>query len=421
MALHSPRISATSSMSRNHELLGQPQLPIAGIIRAGIQAMTQEGAKVPELRKIYEDGVAAGASFKDILKRGQEHPKCPQRNGRPLWWLRPTNVPYFTVRQTDFPGISGAADSIMDLYGEVRDGDPERRLYSFPVVFPTDVLDIVFKEEFSEFNSTGARVHWSQMSTDGVLKCVQYAQLKAEGKSARKQLFDARRQTEIRCDCEPDSCEFFGAGKCAHYGSLFFWIPGINSEGVIRLTFKSVYTKLAVYDTLTRIHDQVLGRISGLYRDSPIFRIGKRHQSLPRVNLAEGKTERSDQWIVHLSAPGVNVIEALSGRGEQDALAAPERDETPCMSAPDSDDDAPGDGNDNEDARLQDLEVSRLRKELNAARLKLGWPDDEFAAWAEHQNQGVALAVAMRDADRLTAMIDMLMHLDKPAEKELPL
>lgn len=431
MPLTSPRV-ATSRGSRNKELLEQPSLPIAGIIRAGIQVMVPQAAKVPELVQLYERGVAAGVSFKDILREMQHHPKCPKRGDRPIWPLRPTNVPYFTVRQTDFPGIPGAADKLLALYGEIREGDTEKRLYSFPVVFPTDIMDVVFKEEFAEYNASQARVHWSQMSTDGVLKCVQYSPLEAQGKNARK-VFDTRRQTEIRCDCDPDGCDFFGAGKCAHYGTLYFWIPGVRSDGVIRLTFKSVYTKLAVFNTLTRIHDQVLGRISGLYRGEPIFRISKQRQSVARNDREAGKTERSDQWITHLSSPGVNLIEALSGKCEQqEAIEGPRK----ALEAPpaDDDDEVPPQQYDGDmepqydedpepvqqEPKLSD-DVRQLRKQVNDVRLALGWDDEEFGLWVSElfpENS----AKAMRDEDCLKEVLKTLERAaSKPTEDEIPL
>ena len=76
--------------------------------------------------------MAAGQSFEQIERAIAEalpNLKTP---------LVPRNVPWFTVRAQDFPNPEIARE-ILDAYGEDR--GEGRRLYRFPVVFPSGKRD----------------------------------------------------------------------------------------------------------------------------------------------------------------------------------------------------------------------------------------------------------------------------------------
>jgi hypothetical protein len=112
-------------------LLGQgpARIPTGGRIRAGIKVLTRKAAEQPQAQAIYDQGVAAGRSFEQIERAIAEalpDLKTP---------LAPRNVQWFTVRPQDFanPEIAG---QILEAHGEDR--GEGRRLYRFPVVFPTD-------------------------------------------------------------------------------------------------------------------------------------------------------------------------------------------------------------------------------------------------------------------------------------------
>ncbi|MFN8893156.1 MAG: hypothetical protein ACK5Y8_05230, partial [Betaproteobacteria bacterium] len=108
---------------------GTPRLATGGKIRAGIKVLTRRAAEVPRAQAIYDQGLNQGQSFDQIERALAE--ACPELKSP----LVPRNVPWFTVRAQDFPNPE-LATQILDLHGEDR--GEGRRLYRFPVVFPTD-------------------------------------------------------------------------------------------------------------------------------------------------------------------------------------------------------------------------------------------------------------------------------------------
>src|SRR5256885_12084644 len=80
-------------------LLGQGPVrsPAGGKIRAGIKVLTKKAAEHPKAKEIYERGVAADHSFEDIERAISE--AVPELKTP----LIPKNVPWFTVRSSDFP------------------------------------------------------------------------------------------------------------------------------------------------------------------------------------------------------------------------------------------------------------------------------------------------------------------------------
>ena len=86
--------------------LGQmaPRIPTGGKIRPGIMVLTRKAAERPEAKAIYARGVAEGHSFEQIERTLAE--AIPQLKAP----LVPRNVPWFTVRASDFPNPEIARD-----------------------------------------------------------------------------------------------------------------------------------------------------------------------------------------------------------------------------------------------------------------------------------------------------------------------
>ncbi len=94
-------------------LLGERQvrMPVSGKIRAGLKVLTAKYASDPNASRIYQRGLAAGASW-DAIEReirrqlglGDDPKASP---------MRPTNAPYFTVKRSDFT-MPEIADRIFD-------------------------------------------------------------------------------------------------------------------------------------------------------------------------------------------------------------------------------------------------------------------------------------------------------------------
>ncbi|MFY9329106.1 MAG: hypothetical protein WAO76_14005, partial [Georgfuchsia sp.] len=123
-------------------LLGQgpARIPTGGKIRAGIKVLTKKAAEQPKAKAIYDQGVAAGQSYEQIERAIAEalpNLKTP---------LVPRNVPWFTVRAQDFPNPEIARE-ILEAHGEDR--GEGRRLYRFPVVFPSDYWQTVMPHELA--------------------------------------------------------------------------------------------------------------------------------------------------------------------------------------------------------------------------------------------------------------------------------
>src|SRR5688572_10406001 len=78
-------------------ILGDVKLrvPVGGRIRAGMKILKRSLADNPVVRKIYDEGVKAGHTFDEISSQIE---KEANEKGA----LIPCNVPWFTVRRSDF-------------------------------------------------------------------------------------------------------------------------------------------------------------------------------------------------------------------------------------------------------------------------------------------------------------------------------
>ena len=416
--MKSARVSRNiGAMAEHQHLAAARRLPVAGKIRPGIKVPTGKAAQLSGLLDRYNALVAEGHAFDDIaniLKR--------EIKGCPSYPLAPRNAPYFSVRQGDF-STQGAAQAIMDRYGEVRHGDPEKRLYAFPVIFPADDLDLIFREQFEAWKASELH-RWSEPDPrTGELMCMR-REVTAPDPSKRRRW--GGRPTEAERPCDPNDCRLFAAGDCKHVGTLNFWIPGVPGVGVVSMTFTSLYASMGVAEILDMVR-MGLGRISGLTPDGdPIFWISKRHERVSRMNWETGKPEKTQQWIIQLEASGLDMAKALSGAH---ALAAPESQARVALAAP-------GVVPEPEQAALEyqpqtepeqepepqepaiDPEVARLRKELAHYATKVqGWSAPEFEKWVIDQAGSTAAA---HQLDPLKRMVDQLKAMSTDPEKTEP-
>jgi hypothetical protein len=282
-------------------LLGRaaPRIPVAGRIRAGIKVLTRKAAEFDEARRLYEEGVAQGRGFESIeaaIAKALPDLKNP---------LTPKNVPYFTVRGEDFPNPE-IARQIMELYAEDR-GDGMRRLYRFPVVFPSDAWQNVMPHELVAW-TTNERRFWSEYSEDGqTRRCMTHAPVpKAQGSQRAIRIFGGRKTVE-RADnggvCNPESCLEYQERKCNLSGRFIFFVPGIKSLSAFELPTNSFYALNAAIQKFQTIGFMRGGRISGFLdnRQTPFF-ITKRLVEVPRID-DNGRSVRTQQWIIELEAP----------------------------------------------------------------------------------------------------------------------
>lgn len=300
-------------------LLGRDlaRLPTAGRIRAGIKVLTRRAAEHPRARAIYEQGVADGQSFDQIERAIVEalpEVKTP---------LVPRNVPWFTVRPQDCANPD-LARQIMDEYGEDR--GEGRRLYRFPVIFPSDHWQTVMPHELCAWGANDKR-YWSQYSVDGRRNCMCRAPVPVDDTGRRTiRLFGGRKVVPRESNgglCEPEGCAEYQARECNLSGRFVFFVPGIRSVSAFELHTNSFYAMNAAIQTFRAVAFLRGGRISGfLDRQHTPFFFTKKSMDVLRID-ERGQAVRTPQWIIDLQAP-VDVAALL--REHED-------DETPVMQA----------------------------------------------------------------------------------------
>lgn len=289
-------------------------IPVGGRIRAGIMVLTRRAAENQRAQSIYAAGVAAGKAFEDI---GREICEAVPGLSNPL---APKNVPFFTVRASDFPN-GGLAKMIMDKYAEDRGDGP--RLYRFPVVFPADAWQSVMPHELVTWTASG-KAYWSEYSDDGATRfCKTYAPVPTDGNGKRSLRTFGGRKIVLRSEhggiCDPERCPQYQAKECNLSGRFIFYIPGIASLGAFELPTNSFYAMQHAIERFKTIGFMRGGRISGFLdgRQSTFF-ITKRQVEVSRIG-DDGRPMRTLQWLIELEAP-IDVTALLRPDDEQEAL-----------------------------------------------------------------------------------------------------
>jgi hypothetical protein len=366
-----------------------------GAVHAGIKVLIKAMEGLTGMRETYKEGLSAGASFDEISLALKRLPSCPKDARGPKECLTMKNVPYFSVRQGDFR-TPGAAQAIMDAYAEVRFPDPEPRLYAFPIVFMADDLDLVYRQEYVAWAASGKH-RWSEMHGDELV-CMRPGDIAVE-KVSRKVMGGIPPVVDRLCDA--NDCPIFATGKCSHYATLAFWIPGVLGVGAIELNFKSVYAKLGIGDSLNTVM-LGLGRISGLHKGKPIFWVSKSFDGVTRANREKGTREKTDHWIIHVEASGLDMMEVLGAGSAQAALPAPDPVEVRALEAPVAvEAEAPFAA-----TQTAAKEVKDLRAQLAALRDTMGWEDADLKEWVD--GQGYLIDAPAHDVKCLKDMVAKL-------------
>lgn len=296
-------------------LLGQgpARISTGGKIRAGIKVLTKKAAENPKAKEIYDQGVAAGQSFEQIekiLSEALPNLKTP---------LVPKNVPWFTVRGQDFPNPE-IAKQILDAYGEDR-GDGVKRLYRFPVVFPSDMWQAVMPHELAAWGASEKKF-WSEYAPDGRVRyCKCYAPVPLDDTGKRVIRVFGGRKTTLRSEngglCDPESCGEYQQRQCNLSGRFIFFIPGIKSISAFELHTNSFYAMNAAIQKFETIAFMRGGRISGFLdaKRTPFY-ITKKLMEVPHIDET-GRAVRVKQWIIELEAP-VDVTALLRANDDEE-------------------------------------------------------------------------------------------------------
>ena len=273
------------------------QVKHAGKIRPGIKVLTSAAQKNPKALKIYKEGVAKRLKFSEIEKQIKD---ATNMEKSPMF---PRNTQYFSVAASDF-GMPEIADMIVDRYGEVREGDPEKRLYRFPVVFHSDDLNDVYPNQFKRHG--GDPNYESHYGQDGVRYCRYLPEITpeqlAENKARRIKKMP-RREKIIRGKCEPGICHEFQQGQCKFRGRLMFYIPKIPTTGLMVMETSSEYAAEGIWTDLQRILDALgtIPRMNPYKPDAPVFYITKVLERRTYFDEA-GNKHTGNQWVPKLQA-----------------------------------------------------------------------------------------------------------------------
>ncbi|MDP3613423.1 MAG: hypothetical protein Q8R98_16320 [Rubrivivax sp.] len=307
---------------------GPARIPTGGKIRAGTKILSRTAAENPQARAIYEQGVAAGQSFDQIeqaLATALPRLKTP---------LVPKNVPWFTVRGQDFSNPE-IAQQILGAYGEDR-GDGHR-LYRFPVVFPSDLWQVVMPHELAAWGANEKR-YWSEYSPDGrVRHCKTHAPVQFNDTGKRVIRVFGGRKTVARDanggQCDPESCPEYQQRECNLSGRFLFFIPGIRSISAFELHTRSFYAMNAAIQKFETIGFLRGGRISGfLDRHRTPFYLSKKLVEVAHID-DQGRPIRVPQWIIELEAP-VDVTALLRDREDDETALMQAQLATQILSGP---------------------------------------------------------------------------------------
>lgn len=266
-------------------------LPVSGQIRPGTKVMTNAAKGNPFAVQMFEDAQAGLQSFKEAEKKILD--KTQIKNP-----FRPTNTPYFNVYPHDVEGGKNTVDRIMEMYGEVRPGDTEKRLYSFPMIFP-DLPNGVEGFLPSEYRmDVGVVKYHSAYTPDGVRQCFNLPEVDKEAQAKRKKFI--RRKAVARGECVPEVCPEFGRGLCTFNTKVHFYIPGVTGSGTFMVRTASTYAAEDLFvrlEQLSRICNGVLPKFDNHGR--PVFFMSKMKKQ--RTYFDENGTQKTgEQWVIVL-------------------------------------------------------------------------------------------------------------------------
>lgn len=286
-------------MTASHSILSQMshanQRPrFQGRIRAGTKALSKAAGQNPLARQIYNEQQAKGVKRPEIERLIEQQTGIKNAT-------YPVNTPYFNVVASDFP-MPEIADMIMNNFGEVQGDDPQTRLYRFPVVFHSEVLNEIYPNSFRQ--GAGQPGYQSKYGDDGCRYC-QYRppvdEQTVRAQRARRIKHVPPREFQVRGLCEPGVCLEFQQGQCKFSGQLLFYIPSIPTTGLVCMETSSASAAEGIYATLDQIQ-RLLGRIPRFHPlkpDQPVFFLTKVQEQRAYFNES-GERKTGLQWVPRL-------------------------------------------------------------------------------------------------------------------------
>lgn len=301
-------------------------------IRVGTKAPTKATKESELAMGIYANVQAGKMSFREAEKLIAD--KAGIRN--PFF---PRNTREFHAHPWDM-GTGGATTSerLLDLYGEMMEGDRQRKLYRFPIVFPevgNDVSSIV--EGGLSVQGGGANMirYWSEFDASGLQVCKHLPEVKKSAMAQRQQgrpIRHPERKPVTRGPCVPESCNEYGMGMCRFNGTIRFYIPGLSGAGVFELHTGSTEAATDIYLRVTTALRAMGNTIRNYTPDGrPVFWLRKVRKSRGYFD-EEGNRKIGEQWVpeldMEIEMPKVIMIAQAKSAGQlcgtdSDAQSAP--------------------------------------------------------------------------------------------------
>ncbi|HET9644629.1 MAG TPA: hypothetical protein VFP68_15045, partial [Burkholderiaceae bacterium] len=216
--------------------------------------------------------------------------------------LRPTNVPYFSVRRADFP-MPELADLLLQKYGEARE-DGVRRLYRFPVIFATDTWELLMPHNLQVW-AAGKRKYWAEYDEAGVRHCKTYAAVPKDATGRVIRLFGGRKvidRLETGGLCDPEQCPQYQDRQCNLDARLLFIVPGLPTVNLIALPTRSFYSMEGIRQQLLHVASIRGGRLSGYLLGQQTFWLTKVYRDVTRID-DNGEAVKGGAWLIELQAP----------------------------------------------------------------------------------------------------------------------
>jgi len=291
-----------AAIGNGNSVLGQlqPRIPTGGRIRAGIMVLTKAASSNKKAVDMYAEGVANNVPFMKLAREIQA--ACGLQRSP----LTPRNVPYFTVRASDFK-TPGLASSIIEKYGEDRGDGSGRQLYRFPVIFALDNWQGNMPHEFACYTAS-ERLYWSEYDQDGNRYCLTHgdADFIQVGNQRQARRTAGGRPVVARASnggiCNPEECPEYQSRACTITGRFLFYIPGMPGSSAIELPTRSFYALQNARQQMEMMAYITGGRISGTHNGKALFWISKKNEVVSMIDPATGKAKRVNQWIISLEA-----------------------------------------------------------------------------------------------------------------------
>lgn len=293
---------------------------VSAKIRVGTKAISKAAAKNAVASKYYKLATEGKISFQEAEKKIAQEADIKN----PFY---PRNTREFHAHPWDMgPGGQAVTDKLLQLYGEMKEGDTSPKLYTFPIVFP----EIGGKIE--SVIQGGMRVagggpntirYWSEFNETGQQVCKHLPEVMKSEHAQRgrgnRQVRHTERKPVLRGLCNPEECNEYALGMCRFDGVLRFYIPGIAGAGVFELHTGSTLAATEIYRRIIEAFRAMGNNIINYTPDGrPVFYLSKRKETR-RFFDEEGNGKVGEQWVPHLEVniemPKVIMIQQARAMG----------------------------------------------------------------------------------------------------------